>query len=33
MKDKAFLFEKEVDIKKLKKKINFKISDNQTFIE
>jgi len=33
MKDKAFFFEKEVDIKKIEKKINFKISDNQTFIE
>ena len=30
---KAFFFEKKVDIKKIEKKINFKISDNQDFIE
>ena len=33
MKDKAFFFEKEIDIKKIEKEINFKISNNQTFIE
>ena len=33
MKDEAFFFEKKVDIKKIEKKINFKISNNQTFIE
>ena len=32
-KDKAFFFEKEIDIKKIEKKINFKISRNQNFIE
>ena len=31
--DKAFFFEKEVDIKKIEKKIHFKISQNQNFIE
>ena len=33
IKDKPFFFEKKIDIKKLEKKINFKISNNQTFIE
>lgn len=32
-KDNAFFFEKEIDIKKIEKKINFKISHNQNFIE
>ena len=31
--NKAFFFEKEVDIKKIEKKIHFKISQNQNFIE
>ena len=31
--DKAFFFEKEVDIKKIEKKIHFKISQGQNFIE
>ena len=31
--DKPFFFEKEVDIKKIEKKIHFKISQNQNFIE
>ena len=32
-KDNAFFFEKEIDIKKIEKKINYKISKNQNFIE
>ncbi len=32
-KKKSFLFEKKIDIKKIEKKINFKISQNQNFIE
>tara|TARA_B100001093_G_scaffold266877_1_gene255240 strand:+ start:3445 stop:4497 length:1053 start_codon:yes stop_codon:yes gene_type:complete len=32
-KDKAFFFEKKIDIKKFEKKIDFKISQNQNFIE
>ena len=31
--DQAFFFEKKVDIKKIEKRINFKISHNQNFIE
>tara|TARA_B100001057_G_scaffold157378_1_gene157970 strand:- start:5572 stop:6618 length:1047 start_codon:yes stop_codon:yes gene_type:complete len=31
--DKAFFFEKKVDIKNIEKKVNFKISQNQKFIE
>ncbi len=31
--DKPFFFEKKIDIKKIEKKINFKISHNQNFIE
>jgi len=31
--NKAFIFEKKVNIKKLEKKINFQISNNQTFVE
>ena len=31
--NKAFFFEKKVDIKKIEKKIDFKISNNQNFIE
>ena len=31
--DKAFFFEKKIDIKKIEKKIDFKISKNQNFIE
>ncbi len=31
--NKAFFFEKKIDIKKVEKKINFKISHNQNFIE
>ena len=31
--DKAFFFEKEINIKKIEKKINLKISQNQDFIE
>ena len=31
--NKAFLFEKKINIKKIEKKINFKISDKQNFIE
>ena len=30
---KAFFFEKKIDIKKVEKKINFKISQNQNFVE
>ena len=30
---KAFFFEKKIDIKKIEKKIKFKISHNQNFIE
>ncbi len=33
IKKKSFLFEKKIDIKKIEKKINFKISQNQNFIE
>ena len=32
-KDQAFFFEKKIDIKKIEKEINFKISQNQNFIE
>ena len=32
-KKKAFFFEKKIDIKKIEKKINYKISQNQSFIE
>ena len=32
-KKKAFFFEKKIDIKKVEKKISFKISNNQNFIE
>ena len=32
-KKKAFFFEKKIDIKKIEKKINFRISQNQNFIE
>ena len=32
-KNEAFFFEKKVDIKKIEKKINFKVSSNQNFIE
>ena len=31
--NKAFFFEKKADLKKIEKKINFKLSQNQTFIE
>ena len=32
-KDKAFFFEKKIDVKKIEKKINFKLTNNQNFIE
>ena len=32
-KDKPFFFEKKVDVKKIEKKINFKIFNNQNFVE
>ncbi|MBD1174039.1 SAM-dependent methyltransferase [Pelagibacterales bacterium SAG-MED01] len=32
-KNKAFFFEKKIDIKKVERKINFKISQNQNFVE